>query len=235
MIRLAESLDTLRILCKDSPFGCQIFSAAEAYGLEQPFAQFWTDEYAVYSKLDGVMRICGSITDPVEAAAFIHAVGAEQVVCSLETAEALGLHITNQGVVLYKDIESEGVPLPEEVSIRTVYDVLYACDMVGDFEPFYLDVSHRVRHKTAFCTAVYNEEQMAAAAVTVCGVDCALITAVGVRPEYRRQGLGSLLLKKTESCLSGRVYLLRAENENERFYDSLGYAPCGTWCAGTLE
>ena len=235
MIRLAEALEPLKILCKDSPFGCQIISAAEAYGLEQPFAQFWTDGYAVYSKLDGVMRICGTITDPEEVAAFICAVGAQQIVCDMKTAEALGVQAVDHGAILYKDIETEARPFSEEVSIRMVYDVLHICDMVGDFEPFYLDVSHRVRHKTAFCTALYNRDEMSAASVTVYGADCALITAVGVRPEYRRLGLGSLLMRKTENCLSGRVYLLRAENENERFYASLGYLPYGTWCVGTLN
>lgn len=235
MIRLAESLDTLKALCKDSSFGCQIFSAAEAYGFEQHFAQFWTDEHAAYSKLDGVMRICGTVTDPEEAAAFIHAVGAEQVVCDLKTAEDLDLYIADRGVVLFKDIEEKENTLTEEVPLRAVYGVLHACDLVGAFEPFYLDVSHRVRHQTAFCTALYNENEMTAASVTVFGVDCALITAVAVLPKFRRQGLGTAVMRKTESRLSGRAYLLRAENENEQFYASLGYETCGVWCAGTLK
>ena len=119
--------------------------------------------------------------------------------------------------------------------MRQVYDVLHECDMVGEFEPFYLDVSHRTRHKTALCTAMYSESEMTAAAVSVFGANCTLITAVGVRSAYRRRGLGSAVVRKTEEYLSGRVYLFRAENENERFYASLGYTPCGTWCAGTLK
>lgn len=235
MIRLAESLDTLKSLCEDSPFGCQIFSAAEAYGLEWPFAQFWTDEYAAYSKLDGIMRICGSITDPEEACAFIHAVGAEQIVCDLQTAKVLGLCITEQGMILFKDLAEKADSLTEEISVPSVYDVLHTCDLVGAFEPFYLDVSYRVRHNTAFCAALYNETEMTAASVTVFGTDCTLITAVGVRPEFRRQGLGKAIMKETENRISGRAYLLRAENENEQFYASLGYKPCGMWCVGTLE
>jgi GNAT superfamily N-acetyltransferase len=235
MIRLAETVDALKALCKKSPFGCSILSAAEAYGLERPFAQFWTDGHAAYSKLDGVVRICGTVTDAEEASAFLHAVGAEQIVCDADTAKALDLHIEDSGVVLYKDLPpGEDVPA-EEVSVQDVYDVLRECDMVGEFEPFYLDVSHRVRHNTAFCTAMYSENEMTAAAVSVFGAECALITAVGVRPAHRRRGLGTAIKRKTEACLSGRVYLFRAENENERFYASLGYEPCGTWCAGTLD
>ncbi|MBO5253941.1 MAG: GNAT family N-acetyltransferase [Clostridia bacterium] len=235
MICLSETLDEIKILCENSPFGCPIISAAEAYGLEQPFARFWTDGSAAYSMLDGVMRISGKITDAEEVSAFLYAVGAEQVVCDLETAEVLGLHITDRGAVLYKDLPTSCAVPREEVSVRQVYDVLHECDMVGEFEPFYLDVSHRTRHKTALCTAMYSESEMTAAAVSVFGANCTLITAVGVRSAYRRRGLGSAVVRKTEEYLSGRVYLFRAENENERFYASLGYTPCGTWCAGTLK
>jgi len=67
MICLSETLDEIKILCENSPFGCPIVSAAEAYGLEQPFARFWTDGHAAYSMLDGVMRIAGKILDAQKA------------------------------------------------------------------------------------------------------------------------------------------------------------------------
>lgn len=236
MIRLADDLEVLKKLCDGSPFGCPIISAAEAYGVDKLFAQFWSDGHAAYSKLDGVVRICGEIEDPEEAVAFLGAIGAELIVCEQSVAKQLKLHVADHGVVLYKELLAQvGSPLSNEVSVRSVYDVLHECDMVGEFEPFYLDVSHRVRHNTAICSAVYSENKMAAASVTVFGAGCALITAVGVRAEYRRQGFGTQVMKKTESRLSGCVYLFRAENENERFYETLGYRPCGIWCTGTLQ
>ena len=235
MICLVQEMDELYSLCVDSPFGCQILSAAKAYGLDRVFAQFWTDETAAYGKLDGVMRICGTISDAEEAKAFLYAVGAEQVVCSAENAQILNLNIAERGVILTKQLAESTAVGAEEVSPRKVYDVLHACDMVGDFEPFYLDLSHRLRHDCAVCTALNEADSMAAAAVAVFGAECALITAVAVRPELQRKGLGKAVMRKLEEKLSGRVYLLRAENENERFYASLGYMPCGTWCACVLE
>ncbi|MBQ2667239.1 MAG: GNAT family N-acetyltransferase [Clostridia bacterium] len=234
MIRLAEDLAALSHLCADSPFGCQILSAANAYGLHRPFAQFWTDETAAYSKLDGVMRICGTITDSEEAAAFLRAVGAESVVCTPENAAALGLTILAQGVVLVKDLPPATEAGHTEVPLRQVYDVLKSCDMVGDFEPFYLDLSHRVRHGTAACRCEHPQGQAAAVSIAVYGEACSLITAVAVRPEFQRQGLGTKVLRALENRLSGRVYLLRAEDKNERFYASMGYKPCGAWCAARI-
>ena len=237
MICLAQRPEDLQTLCADSPFGCQIFSAAKAYGFEHSFAQFWTDGSAAYGKLDGVMRICGEIIDAEETRAFLQAVGAAQVVCSKENAEKLGLHVTQRGVILKKDLE-HAEPLTEtreEISPRSVYTVLHACDMVEEFEPFYLDLSHRVRHGCAVCAALFDADCMTAAAVAVYGADCVLITAVAVLPAEQRKGLGKRVMRQMEEKLFGKVYLLRAENENERFYASLGYSPCGAWCAGVLD
>ena len=234
MIRMAESAEALCALCVGSPFGCQILSAAEAYGLDRPFAQFWMDATAAYGKMDGVMRIAGTAEDGEEARAFLSAIGAEEVLCSAENAEKLGLTVTQRGAVLVKE-RAESSPRPSEaVSLREMYTVLHACKMVDEFEPFYLDLSHRVRHGTARCTALYDGETMAATAAAVLGKGEDLITAVAVLPQYRGQGLGRAVVGQMERQLSGRLWVLRAENENERFYASLGYTPCGVWCAGKL-
>lgn len=234
MIRLAEDLAVLRPLCRDSAFGCPIWSAAAAYGFDKSFVYFWTDDTAAYSLLDGVMRVCGTVTDAEEARAFMCAVGAKSVVCSRENAEALGLVITAQGEVLCKDLPDTQRVWREPPRLKPVYDVLASCDMVGAFEPFYLDLSHRVRHSAAAAFAS-PEQTPKAVSVALFGADCSLISAVAVRGESRRQGLGTEIVQKTENALGGRVYLLREENKNERFYASMGYRACGAWCAGNLE
>lgn len=235
MIRLAEQIETLSPLCADSPFGCQILSAAEAYGLGQPFAQFWTDESAVYGKLDGVMRVAGEIPDAEEARGFIRAVGARRVICSAENAGRLGVLVDTRGAVLQKTLTEEAEEAGDEVSLRELYAVLRENGMVGAFEPFYLDLSHRVRHGTARCAALFEAGEMIATAVAILGGEAALITAIAVKPAYQRRGFGKKVVRRMEAQLGARrVYALRAEHENERFYASLGYAPCGAWCAGIL-
>ena len=222
MIRLAETIDALRPLC-GSAFGCQILSSALAYGLSRPFAQFWTDGAAAYGMLDGVMRIAGAVEDPEEARSFLGAVGAAQVVCSAENGARLGLRAAARGAVLEKDLA--GAPAPAEPApVRAVYEVLAANGMAGDFEPFYLDLSHRLRHGA-----------VAAAAAALAG-ESALVTAVAVLPAEQGKGYGGAVLRAVEAQLGGcRVYLLRAEHENERFYARRGYVQSGAWCAGVLE
>lgn len=106
--------------CVSSPFGCQIRSKAQAYGFDKPFAQFWTDGEAAYGKTDGSVCIAGEITDADEARAFLSAVGTNEVVCSAENAEKLGLIITESGAILQKVLRKETVHPAEEISPREI-------------------------------------------------------------------------------------------------------------------
>ncbi|MGN0164914.1 MAG: GNAT family N-acetyltransferase [Lachnospiraceae bacterium] len=60
--------------------------------------------------------------------------------------------------------------------------------------------------------------------------DCSFtLDGIAVKEQYRRRGLGSLLLKKFESCASGygfnRIGVGSAEGCAEEFYIRNGYAP----------
>ena len=221
MIRLAETADALRPLC-GSAFGCPILSAAAAYGFSRPFAQFWTDGAAAYGMLDGMMRIAGTVADPEEARAFLGA--------------RLGLRVTGRGTVLEKALSGAAASPAEPVPVRAVYDVLAANDMAGEFEPFYLDLSHRLRHAAARASVLYAGGEAVAAAVAALAGENALVTAVAVMPAWQNEGYGGAVLRAVEEQLGGRrAYLLRAEHENERFYARRGYVPCGAWCTCVLE
>ena len=235
MIRLAENLKALSMPCVSSPFGCQILSKAQAYGFHQSFAQFWTDGEAAYGKTDGSVCIAGEITDADEACAFLSAVGTNEVVCSAENAEKLGLNITESGAILQKVLRNETVHPAEEISPREIYAVLKANGMVGEFEPFYLDLSHRMRHGTVRCAGVSADGKTVAVAAAVFGESASLISAVAVLPKFHRRGLGTAVVRKMERMLpSGTVYILREESKNEAFYDALDYKPCGAWAQGKL-
>lgn len=221
--------------CGSSPFGCQIRSKAQAYGFHQSFAQFWTDGQAAYGKADGSVCIAGEITDADEACAFLRAVGTNEIVCSAENAEKLGLNITESGAILQKVLRNGAVHPAEEISPREIYAVLKANGMVGEFEPFYLDLSHRMRHGTVRCAGVSADGKTVAVAAAVLGESASLISAVAVLPKFHRRGLGTAVVRKMERMLpSGTVYILREESKNEAFYDALGYKPCGAWAQGKL-
>ena len=161
--------------------------------------------------------------------------GAAQVVCSAENGARLGLRAAARGAVLEKDLA--GAPAPAEPApVRAVYEVLAANGMAGDFEPFYLDLSHRLRHGAARASVLYAGGEAVAAAAAALAGESALVTAVAVLPAEQGKGYGGAVLRAVEAQLGGcRAYLLRAEHENERFYALRGYMQSGAWCAGVLE
>ena len=83
--------------------GCQIRSKARAYAISR--LRSFGDFDAAYGKTDFV--IAGRLTDADEARAFLSAVGTNEVVCSAENAEKLGLNITESGAILQKVLRNE--------------------------------------------------------------------------------------------------------------------------------
>lgn len=138
--------------------------------------------------------------------------------------------------MLWRKQPGEGGPLlGEQPSPRVIYPILEACRgpyfPVPSFEPFYLDLSHRFRHGAA-AGVVLEEAGVAAACAVAAAVteEAALFTAVAVRPEFRRKGLGRKAVEQLGSHLPGReMYLFRAKEENQAFYAGLGFVPRGGW------
>ena len=61
--------------------------------------------------------------------------------------------------------------------------------MADEFEPFYLDLSHKLRHEAALAATEYrNGELLAARLVSSIGGHAAICHSVAVKEAYRRQG-----------------------------------------------
>ena len=220
------------------PFSLRIVAAARAYGLEAPFLDVWQGNGCWFSRMDGVLTLAG-VPEPEgreETRLFLAASGAGEIFCAPEAAAALGLVPDQEGPVLWRKQPGERGPLlGEQPSPRVIYPVLEACRgpyfPVPSFEPFYLDLSHRFRHGAA-AGVVLEEAGMAAACAVAAAVteEAALLTAVAVRPEFRRKGLGRKAVEQLGSHLPGReMYLFRAKEENQAFYAGLGFIPRGGW------
>ena len=141
----AELMD----ICAGSAFGCKLRAVALAYGFERDFARFWTDGGAAYCLLDGGLSIAGVPADIEEGREFLDMLGPASVFCERELAGELGLAVSTEGAVMAKDLSDgrpEVFPAP---GLREVHALLTAAGMPLEFEPFYLDMSHRVRHGAA--------------------------------------------------------------------------------------
>ena len=224
-------------LCEKTPFGCKIASIAASYGFDKGFSCFWLDDQsdAVFCLTDDLMIISGTVLDGEETAEFLKTVGPKAIFCAVRNAETLSLPVTDSGDVLKKQLETgekQGdAPDPYHVNIRKIYELLKETGMVEEFEPFYLDLSHKLRHQTALALTEHSEDILTGCAVvSAISENAAVLSALSVLPEYRRQGIGSRLVRRVEDSFPGKtLYVFREKEKNRAFYRELGYGKTDTW------
>ena len=124
-----------------------------------------------------------------------------------------------------------------EPDIRSAYDLIVKCADENftppEFEDFYVDVNHKLRHNAIRLYGICDGETLAAIAMTVAeSGDGAVLGAVACHPDYRRSGYGSKIVSSLTNTLIAEgkaVYLHRAQNANAAFYQKLGFDNCGSW------
>ena len=226
---------------EDSPFGCKILSAAEAYGLNEHIEQFWVqDGGTVIAKIDNQAVLCeGQQTDVDELATFLRTLDLHELSGTAETAEHLGFPVSQRGEIMVLHMGGASAETNADVrmnpSPREVYGVLQQAESasfpVPEFEPFYMDLSFRTRHGAALTAGVYQGERLAACALcSAMTKSAAIISAVACVPGLRRHGYGrTAVTALTQKLNRKNMYLFRAEGENEEFYTSLGFQHYGEW------
>lgn len=249
MIQIAESQEeqqSLLLACRKSAFGCKIASIATAYGFDKKFSCFWMEGHAsaAYCLVDDVMILAGMPKNAEETKSFLHMVGAREIMCALRNAELLELPAKLEGDILQKQAEGgkeAGLQLPErestEINIREVYFLLEACEMETDFEAFYLDLSHRLRHGAAMVFTEYREEMLAGCVVVSSVTESsAIVSAVAVKEAFRLQGIGADLMRQAEHALTGKtLYVFKEKGRHEEFYQALGYHRTDAWVVAELS
>lgn len=234
MIKKTGSIEELAPF--QTAFGCRIQSAAAAYGFDEPFAQFWTQEdKAVLCKLDdAVVLDAAPNADFEEITDFIRMTGAQKLLCSADAAEHIAFIPVCRGeIMVYRNTGKPEVPAGFELnpSLRDIYALLCECAtetfLPPEFEPFYLDLSHRIRHGAALSAGIRQGETLVSCAVCVSKTeDKAVISAVAAKPQ--RRGFGRAALTALISQLQQKeIYVFRAQGENEEFYRAFGFSPCG--------
>lgn len=99
-----------------------------------------------------------------------------------------------------------------------------------DFESWYVDLSHRIRHGGAKALTLRMDGIILASGILSSVTDKgAVLTAVRTQPEFRRMGYGSMLVRRLVADCKGTVYLMREQGRNEQFYLQNGFINQGLW------
>lgn len=237
MIRLVESPDQLGFL-GETPFGCRIRSLASAYGVGENFARFWVQNgIAAIAKIDdaAVLEDFGSDWD--ELREFLGVLDVRALTCAEAAAGRLGFPVVRRGEIMTLGTEVSGVEVPVEndPGLREIYALLCTCGgpnfPVPEFEPFYMDMSYRLRHGAGAAAGVKRDGALVSCALCSSLTErAAVVSTVATKPEYRRSGLGrTALLALAARLHREHLYIFRADGENEEFYRGMGFRPYGRW------
>lgn len=217
-------------------YSIRIFSLLEAYGTAYDFARFYRqiDSFgnvtAIISKLDGDYTVShNEFFDNDELSQFFLTLGYNTV---LSDDKFFLNDRFAQGVVMQTAYKAEKHSPYTELDYYPSLMELFNLDDYNstDFEAWYVDLSHRIRHNTAkACVLKLNDEIVSSAILSSIYNDNAIISAVRTSPEYRRLGYGSTLVSEMICDIKGIVYLMRENGKNESFYKKLGFENTGIW------
>lgn len=244
MLCFVESLPQQELFiatCRGTAFGCKLATLAGAYGFARPFAQFWQGEGLALGLMDGTLSLAGTPQNLEEVRSFVKMLRPDSVFCPARLAQMLGICCQAGGPVLAKQLPvgvkaAEITAQPDSQTLRGMWELLADGGMALEWEGFYLDISHRLRHGAAVAISRQAEGRLAGCALAFLWGQEALLTAVAVRKECRGQGIGSALVRQMERLLGGRrIYLLREAGKNRAFYRRLGYRPVDRWRTGVLK
>lgn len=222
-----------RYLSRSDPYACRILSQLLAYGTDARFLEHWIQVYndkptAALSRLDGNMTVyCESDND--ELYEFIGAVGYSSI---LADGNILPRYKGKETVLKYSHgmeaYKQELVHVDSAPTVREIYPILALCRGEGfdvpDFDSFYPDMSHRLRHGLARIFAVKVDGRAVSCCMTSAETEtCAIISGVATMPNMRGRGYASLLVSKTVEALSPKDIYLFCDKALAGFYNRLGF------------
>lgn len=207
-----------------------IFCLKAAFDGSALAADIWTQNTdgrtaSVIARNGGRLYIHCEGSDLDEVKSFIKVIGYEEIFCSTDTAQKLGLAVLKEFSVLSVIGCKKKEPPPFNISLKALYDRLCLgtdgeIDL-PDFETFAPDISHRLRHGGA---AAFLSEN--GAAIVFLNDFGGIINGISVSVGKRGKGEGSELLSRITEAVDGDIFVCCDEKIKE-FYKSNGFTECG--------
>lgn len=238
------------------PYSTRIKSLYKAYGKYKNICEFW---YQLNNNVNGCTD--GAITSAIskygkeavvyltetsdlkEISRFLVMSGVISVLC--DNRYNLDINGKRQtGCVMEYKAENRtyrssvnGFIITDSPDLKDLYGVLLQNKsdtfLVPDFEGFYIDASHKLRHDTAKARGVLSANKLVSCAMAVAADDTsAVIGAVATLPIYHGKGMGTAVVNCLVDDLykeNRKVFLHRSCNENKTFYENAGFRDVSSW------
>ena len=234
-----DRFEAAKDYCQGDPFGCRILAAMLAYGIDKPFAQFWTQHdgdsadgsvTAVISRLDTAMTVCAKGKyDAEELDCFIQAnmgyIGALRPAREGEMSNGLVMRLAKRKNV----VSSSDAEINPEIS--DVYAVMEECAGTGfevpRFDDFYSDMIYRKKAKTVLSAIIRAEGMPVASAAMHLSQGTALLTICACVPDQRGKGYATKVVNALlDRCSDRDVYLMCMPSLHD-FYTKFGFITTG--------
>lgn len=216
--------------------GTKIKASLIAYGTDFPFCSFWAQTKnnkptAFILKFEQTVFLSTlSNADYDELCEFLNVIGFRHL--QTEAGARVGINTlpskeynimrfrqNNNQINCKEDITAKFDP-----DLKNVYNILFFAKnrdlSYYDFNAWYADVSHRIRHGTA-AAAIYNNHS--AIIASHIASDSAVISGISTMPQFKNSGMGSIVLKQMCLYLNKRNIFAACSNGIMPFYVKNGF------------
>ena len=239
MIRLLTATDSLPPL-PPSEAAVKIGGWWTAYGADRPFVRFWqTEEGGVLACMGDTALAAIPDADYEEAALFLSMQpDLRQLRSDPAFVEAFSLYRSGEitrGTVMEWTGERPVIESVETPSSQTVYDLLTLVfgEALPNFEDWYVDMSHRLRHGCGRMAGITVDGSLAAIAMTTAESETdGLIGGVATHPDHRGKGYAHRCVMALVAGLQEdgkRVWLSPKNEYAHALYTHWGFTPSGEW------
>ena len=241
MIKFAQEnfkdVEALKSYSNTDCFAVKILALLKAYGATQSFLHFYFQESeggvsAIMAQLDGDLTLSYSAeADVEELVDFTLNLGFTSLLCN---ADFPLYEPFDEGVIMATGKKPQTVKKYKFTEPQT-HDELLEFFKFSDygamnFDAFYVDLNHRLRHGTAKTLELkFNGEIASVGLLSSVYNDDAIISAVKTDERTRGMGYGTALVGELMNKVHGTVFVMREENKNESFYKNLHFENIGRW------
>lgn len=216
-------------------FSVRILSLLYAYGCKYQFATFYRQVIdgkitAIISKLDNDITL--SVADGFDNEEIVHFLCISGYSTVLSCDKFMLSSRYEEGMVMACTSKREkpmiNTVLDEYPKLMDLFNFIdYGAQ---DFKAWYVDISHRVRHKSAKAYTLNVNDEIISSGILSSIIDgYAILTAVRTKDEFQGMGYGGCLVCSICNDVNGTVYIMRDMDRNERFYENCGFENIYRW------
>ena len=234
MIHLLENGKGIKCPKAEGFIEAKIYASYLSYGSGYPFLTFWQGKEgnkitsAICKFEDTIFLSVGKDADFSELSQFLSVIGFSHLQAEADTLKALGLLDFDEYVVL-KSEKRNGCrtlfEINEKPPLKEVYGILFGKKeeniALVDFEGWYADLSHRIRHGTA---ASFTLEGKSAAILSHITEKTAVLSGIATLPSQRRKGYASSLLGSLEDNFTDKNIFTATDEKTAEFYIKNGFS-----------